>query len=198
VVEIDPEVSRIAYRYLGIPKDTRIKTYNEDARWFVMNHKKDVQYDCIFLDAYNDLSIPYHLTTREFIAQLKPLLKPDGIILANLIDDVETGLLLPAFIKTLEAVFGRGHANLIVPMSSGGIGITTCIVAAGSQKLDMDDFIEKISKTKGDRMVSCLLPQDMLQQDLSKRGAVILTDDYVPVDNLVAPIFAERFGYRRN
>jgi hypothetical protein len=26
---------------------------------------------------------------------------------------------------------------------------------------------------------------------------VILTDDYVPVDNLIAPIFEERFGYRQ-
>jgi len=25
---------------------------------------------------------------------------------------------------------------------------------------------------------------------------VLLTDDYVPVDNLIAPIFEERFGYK--
>lgn len=46
-------------------------------------------------------------------------------------------------------------------------------------------------------MESCLMPQEMLQADLNKRYAVILIDDYVPVDNLIAPIFAERFGYRK-
>jgi hypothetical protein len=106
--------------------------------------------------------------------------------------------LLPTYIKTLEAVFGKGHVNLIVPLSSGGVGITTCIVVASAQKLDMDDFIDKVNKVKGDDMVSCLMPQDMLQSDLSKRRTVVLTDDYVPVDNLIAPIFEERFGYRRD
>lgn len=198
VIEIDPAVSKVALQYLGIPRNTRIKTFNDDARWFVMNHEKKPFYDFIYLDAYNDLSIPYHLTTKEFIAQLKSLLAPDGIILANLIDDVETGKLLPTYIRTLEAVFGRGRVELIVPMSSGGVGITTCIVAASPQKIDMDDFIEKIGRRKGDKMVSCLMPQDMLQSDLSKSGAFVLTDDYVPVDNLIAPIFEERFGYRRD
>lgn len=198
VVEIDPEVTKVAYQFLGIPRDTRIKSFNEDARWFVMNQKKEALYDFIFLDAYNDLSIPYHLTTKEFVAQLKPLLKKDGVILANLIDDIKEGRLLPSYIRTLEEVFGKQHVNLIVPLSSGGVGITTCIVAVSSQNFDMHDFIAKISKIKGDHMVSCLMPQDMLQSDLNKRYAVILTDDYVPVDNLIAPIFEERFGYRRD
>jgi hypothetical protein len=36
-----------------------------------------------------------------------------------------------------------------------------------------------------------------LQDYLKKPNTVVLTDDYVPVDNLIAPIFEERFGYRR-
>lgn len=197
VVEIDPEVTRVAYQYLGIPGDTKIKSFNEDARWFVMNHKKEALYDFIFIDAFNDLSIPYHLTTKEFAIQLKPLLKKDGVILVNLIDDVEEGRLLPSYIKTLEEVFGRGHVNLIVPLSSNGVGITTCVITVSPDMLNMDDFIASIIKTKGDQMVSCLMPQDMLQKDLAKRSAVVLTDDYVPVDNLIAPVFEERFGYHR-
>jgi hypothetical protein len=46
-------------------------------------------------------------------------------------------------------------------------------------------------------MVSSVLPPDLSQLDTGKRYAVILTDDYVPVDNLIAPIFEERFGYRK-
>ena len=38
-------------------------------------------YDFIFGDAFNDLSIPYHLTTKEFARELKRLLKPDGLFL---------------------------------------------------------------------------------------------------------------------
>ena len=41
------------------------------------------------------------------------------------------------------------------------------------------------------------MPQDRLQQYLKESVSVILTDEYVPTDNLIAPIFEERFGYRR-
>jgi hypothetical protein len=42
------------------------------------------------------------------------------------------------------------------------------------------------------------MPQDLLQGYLDERSPIILTDDYVPVDNLIAPVFEERFGYHRS
>ena len=42
-----------------------------------MNRKEGGVYDFIFEDAFNDLSIPYHLTTKEFAMDLKRLLKKD-------------------------------------------------------------------------------------------------------------------------
>jgi predicted membrane-bound spermidine synthase len=198
VVEIDPEITRVVYDHLGLSQDTRIRSFNEDGRWFVMNQKQQQVYDFIFLDAFNDLSIPYHLTTKEFAMQLKPLLKEDGLVLANLIDDVEKGLFLPSYIRTLEAVFGKGHVAVVIPRSGKQpIGISTCIVVAGLQKLDMDDFAKKIMLIKGEKRISSVPAPEMLQLDSGKRYAVLLTDDYVPVDNLIAPIFEERFGYRK-
>lgn len=198
VVEIDPEVTNIVYNYLGVSRDSRIRSFNEDGRWFVMNLKQRHVYDFIFLDAFNDLSIPYHLTTKEFAALLKPLLKPDGIIISNIIDDVQEGRFLPSYIKTLEAVFGKGHVGLAVPFAENkAVGISTCIVVAGLQKLDMDDFILKVREVKGEGTVSSLPPPHVLQSDTGRRYAILLTDDYVPVDNLIAPVFEKRFGYRK-
>ena len=113
VVEIDPEVTRVAQTYLGIPKDTKIRTFNQDARWFVMNCKEKGRYDFIFLDAFNDLSVPYHLTTKEFAMELKNLLKPHGLLLTNVIDNFNKGAFLPSYIRTLEEVFGKGYVHLI-------------------------------------------------------------------------------------
>ena len=45
-------------------------------------------------------------------------------------------------------------------------------------------------------MTACVMPQERLQKYLSEHYSIVLTDDYVPVDNLIAPIFEERFGYR--
>jgi spermidine synthase len=197
VVEIDPEITRVAQKHLGVSENTRIRSFNEDGRWFVMNCKEKGSYDFIFGDAFNDLSIPYHLTTKEFAAQMKGLLKPDGVLLANVIDSFKKGAFMPSYIRTLEEVFGKGNIHLVTLTSDyDHIGISTFVVVASPQKLDMDDFIRTVRR-KGGEMTSHVMSEDQLQDYLKKRYSVILTDDYVPVDNLIALIFEERFGYRQ-
>jgi spermidine synthase len=197
VVEIDPEITKVVRQYLGIAEDSKIRSINEDGRWFVMNNKETGSYDFIFGDAFNDLSIPYHLTTKEFAVQLKRLLKPNGLLLANVIDSFKVGQFMPSYIRTLEEVFGKGHVHLLLLGSDyEKIGISTCVIVASPQKLDMDDFAKTLEK-EGKEITSHVMPQEKLQQYLKERSPVILTDDYVPVDNLIAPIFEERFGYRR-
>lgn len=197
VVEIDPEVTRVVHQYLGIPEKTKIRSHNMDGRWFVMNCKEKGSYDFIFGDAFNDLSIPYHLTTKEFAMQLKDLLKPDGLLLANVIDSMRKGQFMPSYIRTLEEVFGKGNVHLIALSSDfESIGISTHVVVASPGNLDLEDFVRVVKKEKGDEMTSYVMPQDRLQKYLSERRWIILTDDYVPVDNLIAPIFEERFGYQ--
>jgi hypothetical protein len=61
----------------------------------------------------------------------------------------------------------------------------------------MNDFTKAVKGKDGKEITSHAMPQDRLQQYLQERYSVILTDDYVPVDNLIAPIFEERFGYQR-
>jgi len=197
VVEIDPEITQVVKKYLGISEGSRIHSLNEDGRWFVMNCKEPGSFDFIFGDAFNDLSIPYHLTTKEFTLQLKRLLKPDGLLLANVIDSFKKGAFMPSYIRTLEEVFGKGNVHLITLSSEyEHIGVSTCVVVASPQKLDMNDFIRAIKGERGKEMTSHAMPQDRLQQYLQERYSMILTDDHVPVDNLIAPIFEERFGYR--
>jgi spermidine synthase len=196
VVEIDPEITRVVKKYLGISESSKIRSFNEDGRWFVMNCKEKGTYDFIFGDAFNDLSIPYHLTTKEFAMQLKSLLKPDGLLLANVIDSFKKGAFMPSYIRTLEEVFGKGNVHLMTLTSDHEkIGISTCVVVASPQKLDMNDFVRAV-KGKGGEMTSHVMLPDRLQEYLKERYSVTLTDDYVPVDNLIAPIFEERFGYR--
>jgi spermidine synthase len=198
VVEIDPEITKVVHQYLGIPKDSRIYSFNEDGRWFVMNNKEKGKYDFIFGDAFNDLSIPYHLTTKEFAMQLKALLKPDGLLLANVIDSFKVGQFMPSYIRTLEEVFGKGNVYLITLTSDfEHMGISTYVVVASPKTLDMDNFVKMIQRKDGKEMTSYVMPRERLQQYLQERYSVVLSDDYVPVDNLIAPIFEERFGYRR-
>ena len=37
----------------------------------------------------------------------------------------------------------------------------------------------------------------MVNRFIARTYSVVLRDDYAPVDNLIAPVFEERFGYNR-
>jgi spermidine synthase len=199
VVEIDPEVTMVARRFLGISENSRIRSYSEDGRWFVMNAREQGTYDFIFGDAFNDLSIPFHLTTREFGVHVKKLLKPDGLLMTNVIDSLAKGRFLPSYVRTLEEVFGKGHVHLITENTEAGdAGIGTFIVVASQKTLDVEEFAKAVTRSGEGSPFSRVFPAQLLQEYLKTPYAVILTDDYVPVDNMIAPIFEERFGYRRN
>ncbi len=49
VVEIDPEVTQVAYEYLGLSTNTRIKSYNTDGRGYVMNCEKNMMSSSLML-----------------------------------------------------------------------------------------------------------------------------------------------------
>jgi spermidine synthase len=210
VVEIDPWVSKVAKEHLGID-GTRIRTINQDGRWFAMNCKE--KYDFIFGDAFNDLSIPYHLTTLEFDLQLKNLLTPDGLLMALVIDSIKDGEFLPSYIKTLQAAFGEENVDLITIYNRDldRIPTETCIVVASQTKLDFEDF-DRFLKDRGEKLeretgvkyrrVSHVVPHKRLDEylkDIKRRGRrpMVLTDDFVPADNLIAKLFYERFTFKK-
>ncbi len=196
VVEIDPEVTNIAYKQLGLSRDTRIHTYNADGRWFVVNCRST--YDVIFIDTFHDLSVPYHLTTEQFAQQLKRILNPGGIIMTNIVDNFKTGLFLPSYIRTLREVFGAPNVHLLsVNPNFRDLGISTFIVLASNGSVGITDFEAlPYDKRLGNR-TSSVVPEDLLREFLDRKHSSVLTDDYAPVDNLIAPVFEERFGYRR-
>lgn len=196
VVEIDPEVTKIVHDQLKLPKDTRIRSFNEDGRWHVMGTRE--KYDVVFTDAYNDLSIPYHLTTKEFLQQIKDIMTPSGIVMSNIIDNFQKGLFLPSYIKTLRAVFGDKNVYLIsVSPNFRETRISTFIVIASVSHLDMKDFQNFVETHLKGRATAQVVPDDLMDEFINNRPAIVITDDYSPVDNLVAPVFEERFGYNR-
>jgi len=102
VIEIDPEVVKTAKDWFGLYEDDRLRVYTGDGREFVRGAKK--QYDAIFLDAYQDVSVPTHLTTVEFIREVKGALKPGGAAVSNLWGSVVNPLFDPC-VRTLQEVF---------------------------------------------------------------------------------------------
>ena len=100
VAELDPAVRLAVQREMGLPPDdqTKIRTLIGDARntvddllrsneQRVKQNQPPVRYDFVYGDAFNDFSVPWHLTTREFADKVRALLKPDsGVYMINIID----------------------------------------------------------------------------------------------------------------
>ena len=183
VAEIDPGVTATAYNYLALRRDARIQTFNGDARWFLM--RSNDRYDIIFGDAFNDISVPYHLTTREFVRLQKDHLLPGGALAVNVIDNVPSGDFLPSYLRTIESVFGRGNTRVLGEKEGYARGAqSTLVVVAGNLGFQLTDN-------------ALAVPQQDLDDAFRRGRWTILTDDYAPVDNLVAPLFAERVKYQR-
>jgi len=67
----------------------------------------------------------------------------------------------------------------------------------GKDVLNIKDFEAYIrSKCEGET-TSAVVPEDIVNKFIAKTYSVVLRDDYAPVDNLIAPVFEERFGYNR-
>jgi spermidine synthase len=194
IMEIDPGVTQTVYEQLGVDRSrTNIITYNVDGRLMVnqlIQHNAG-QYDLIIGDAFNDLSIPYHLTTMEFDQSLKRLLKPDGFYLALVIDKLRGGKFMPAYTDTVLRVWPAVQVlSDAEPWQSSAP--STYVVAAGNEAVAPDRLARVRGQGANGAVVTHIMPGDLMHDWLDQAHAPILTDDYAPVDNLIAPVFAER------
>ena len=76
-VEIDPTVSAVGRRFLGM-NNPRLTVHTADARYWLRGAKGG--FDSIVVDAYRQPYIPFHLASREFFALVRARLAPDGIV----------------------------------------------------------------------------------------------------------------------
>jgi spermidine synthase len=105
VIEVDPAVVKVAKRYFGYREDAHLRTHIGDGRIFVRRQARaGVRYDLIVIDAFGRFYVPEHMMTREFIADVKSLLAPGGVVSSNTFSQ---GLLAPYEAATYQAVFGE-------------------------------------------------------------------------------------------
>lgn len=188
VLEIDPGVTHVAHDLLGLSRDTMVVTYNEDARLFLEREPTDL-YDLIMGDAFNDFSVPYHLTTKEFNDRVRVWLADDGLYLVNIIDGPR-GDFLRAYVHTLRQTFR--HVYLAPALESWRLtSRTTFVLIATDAPLDRT-VLETIDAGDGVPLLSRrLLSDGEVDALLAEKRVVTLTDRYAPVDQMLAPVYRE-------
>ena len=101
-VDIDPDVLAVAREYFEFREDDRLVAHVADGRKFV--EACTTGYDLIFLDAYGDDYIPYHLATREFLLAVKRALRPGGAVVGN-VWSPRSNPLHDSMLRTYQDVF---------------------------------------------------------------------------------------------
>ncbi|MBN1250398.1 MAG: fused MFS/spermidine synthase, partial [Anaerolineae bacterium] len=183
VAEIDPGVTEVAYEYLGLSRDGTVNTYTGDARVFLEAPVAET-YDIIFGDAFNDFSVPYHLTTVGFNERVRVWLAEDGLYVVNIIDGALRRF-LPAYVRTLYETFDHVY---IVPNAEGWRTVSrdTFVIVATDRPIDVADFEED------SRFRRSALSEAEIAELLAEGRQIILTDRYAPVEQMLAPVYLGR------
>jgi len=189
VVEIDPGVTRAAVQAFGLRGSSTIKTINMDARNYVdqlLERERTGQtaprFDFIYEDAINDYSVPFQLVTKEFNDKISCLLADDGVYMVNLIDTYENAQFLGAVVNAAQESFP------FVRVLASQIGLPslrdTFVVVAAKHEFDPEAVLKEYN-----RHLKVWVLDDAQMNHLKERSrAVILTDDYAPVENMLTPV----------
>lgn len=103
-VEIDQNISDLSRTYFFLPDDVRVTTY--DGRAFLQ--ATDKKYDLIMVDAYQDITIPFQMSSVEFFDQVSKHLTDDGAMVVNLnMRSDEPGNINEYLCDTIASVFSN-------------------------------------------------------------------------------------------
>ncbi len=185
VVELDPAVRDVAYRYFDVPRSPRLRVTVEDGRRFLARDRR--QWDAIVIDAYFSDSLPFHLTTVEFLELVRSRLAPGGIVASNLIGAVtgEGSTLFRSMYKTYREAFPTVAVH---PEGRTGPLQNIILVASEGAAPATDVLLDRWRQTRRrvPRAVNLgTAIRDRYEGEVATRDVPVLTDDYAPTDALL-------------
>jgi spermidine synthase len=192
VLELDPAVTEMARRRLGLGLRPPFAIHHGDARQTLADLPPAARYDLAVLDAFSDVVVPFHLVTDRFDRAVRDRLAPDGVYAALVHDRGDVGRLLPAAARTVGTVFGA------VDVLAAGPGVgwrsarpRTWTVVGSREGLDGERLraVRRPTRAGPFPPLSERMPSDELGRLLARPGPAVLSDDHAPVEVLAAPLF---------
>ncbi len=176
-VEIDQKIADLAYEYFNLQKD-EATVYINDGRSFLSTPAAG-QYDIILADAYQDITVPFHMSSQEFFKEVKSHLKPGGILIVNV--NMKSGSFtgVPEYLShTVKSIFNKVYrVDLDI--------VTNSLLFACDDEGMLDNYLKNTEALIGkDHDLNAISEyvKDNLQEMTEAR--LILTDDLAPVDIL--------------
>ena len=172
-VEIDDKITRLAKKYFELPEDIEVITY--DGRAYL--NAIDKKYDVIMVDAYQDITIPFQMSSIEFFTLVKDHLKDDGVMVVNMnMKSNGEGSINEYLSDTICQVFSENYYA-----DTSALGNREFYASNNPEMLEIfnkniemekDESLVYMMKTVSDRLVAY------------EGGDLVMTDDKAPVELL--------------
>ncbi|MGQ5259518.1 fused MFS/spermidine synthase [Micromonospora sp. ZYX-F-536] len=178
VFEIDGGLVELGERELGVRQGPELRAVVGDARMLVVGEPTDSR-DLVVGDAFGHLVVPWHLATREMAAEVRRVTRPGGVYVQNVIDypplrfiraelaTVATEFAHLALIAPPEALAEEQGANFLIVGSDAPLPLEAI-------RARLDEVDKQVSLLSGPELTDFI------------GAALVLTDDYAPVDQLLA------------
>ncbi len=186
-VEIDDRITELARRYFYLPEDVPVTTY--DGRAFL--NAVDRKYDVIMVDAYQDITIPFQMSSFEFFSLVKAHLKENGVMVVNMnMRGRREGNINQYLADTISRVFGNVYTVEVAGSTNRELfasdsDMLSCL-EAGRAEITDEGLYAMMERVAGN-----------LQR--YEQGGYILTDDRAPVELLgmevIDDIIADEVAY---
>lgn len=172
-VEIDEDITDLAHQYFNL--DPEIPVYTYDGRAY-LNAIKET-YDVIMVDAYQDITIPFQMSSVEFFTMVKEHLNPDGVMVVNMnMRGREEGNINQYLSDTISTVFSEVY---IADVNAS----TNRELFASNNPQMLDTYAENVALIRQEDLSNMMAK---VTEDLTpyEAGDLVMTDDKAPVELL--------------
>ena len=177
-VEIDERITDLAHRYFELPQSLEVTTYDGRAYLAAIDDK----YDVIMVDAYQDITIPFQMSSEEFFTMVKEHLAPGGVMVVNMNmysedpQDLEAGSINTYLADTIASVF-ENVVTVDVPYA------TNRELFASEDDAFMDRLLSN-AEAEEDADLKKLMENTYASAVRYESTGHVMTDDRAPVELL--------------
>ena len=179
-VEIDEKITKLSREYFGLDDNVQVVTY--DGRAY-LNASKE-KFDLIMVDAYQDITIPFQMSSVEFFTLVKEHLNDNGVMVVNMnMKSTTEGNITQYLSDTIAKVFSNNYCVDVEYNSNREM--------FASDNPDMlKVFEENVMLEDNEELVNMM---NKVSNGLIKYngGNYIMTDDKAPVELLGMKVIDE-------
>lgn len=206
-VEIDESITELAHEYFSLSEDTYVATY--DGRAYLQ--AVDKKYDVIMVDAYQDITIPFQMSSVEFFTLVKEHLTENGVMVVNLnMRSDEEGNINQYLADTIASVFSEVYTADVS-------GYTNRELFASNNPDMIENLVENteniyslnaVSSDSAKATVAEIRELKELMETVQSRlvcyeaGDYLLTDDKAPVEllgmQIIDAMIEDEIGYYKD